>query len=113
MVWLHHAAIFVFLVLSCLGPLSSAQETDAKPDPPYQIFSGTVVELSTEKIWVTRAISGQPAEKRSFLITPETKVEGKIKSKVRVTVGYLASDEGDKAMRIIVRSETRTPQPKD
>lgn len=56
------------------------------------------------KITVARAILGKPPENRSFLITGETKVEGKLKMKARVTVGFKTSEQGDVAVRIIVRN---------
>jgi hypothetical protein len=55
---------------------------------------------------VNRAVLGKPPEERAFLITSETKVEGKLRVNARVTVGYRTSEEGDIATRIIVR-----PQP--
>jgi hypothetical protein len=42
-------------------------------------------------------------ESRSFLITQETKVEGRIRVNARVTVRFRAADEGDVALHIIVR----------
>lgn len=75
------------------------------------MYSGTVVDLDKEKITVSRAVTGKPAEKRSFLMKTETKVEGKLKTRARVTVGFVASEEGDVAMRIIVRAPSATPAP--
>ncbi|HLJ13205.1 MAG TPA: hypothetical protein VKV15_01825 [Bryobacteraceae bacterium] len=70
----------------------------------YLFFSGSVAEFSPEKITVSRVILGKPAEKRTFLITQDTKVEGKLKNKARVTVRFVPKDEGDVATAILVRS---------
>ena len=40
-------------------------------------------------------------------ITPETHIEGKPKVKSRVTVQYVADEEGDRAVQIIVRSPSQ------
>ena len=61
------------------------------------------MELPSGRIVVNRAVIGKPPENRSFLITSETKVEGKLKEGARVTVGFKPTEEGEVAMRIIVR----------
>jgi len=79
--------------------------------PPEQVedffFSGLVAEFTAEKIVVSRAVLGKPAEKRTFLITQGTKVEGKLKNKVRVTVRYQTNDDGDVAAAILVRTSQK------
>jgi hypothetical protein len=84
------------------APSKAAEET------VYEFFSGTIQQLPEGKLVVARAVLGKAAESRSFLITAETKVEGKLRMKARVTVGFKSSDDGDVAVRIIVR----TQQPK-
>ncbi|MBI1895117.1 MAG: hypothetical protein HYZ57_12195 [Acidobacteria bacterium] len=86
--------------------LALATQDQTPPSPAasvYEFFSGTVAELPDGRIVVARRVLGKPAENRSFVITPDTKVEGKLRVQVRVTVGFKATDEGDIAMRIIVR----------
>ncbi len=68
------------------------------------MFSGNIVELDKTKLTVRRSVPDKPDEKRTFLIKPETKVEGKLRTRARVTVGYMSNEEGDVAMRIIVRT---------
>jgi hypothetical protein len=70
----------------------------------YEFFSGIVQQLPEGRLTVSRAVLGKPAESRSFLIKADTKVEGKLKVKARVTVGFKSSEDGDVAVRIIVRS---------
>lgn len=79
------------------------QENTAPRTDPDSFFSGTVVELTHDNIVVSRAILGKPAEKRTFLMNGETKVEGKLKAKSRVTVRFGTSDQGEVALSILVR----------
>jgi carbonic anhydrase/acetyltransferase-like protein (isoleucine patch superfamily) len=53
---------------------------------------------------VSRSILGKPAETRTFLIKPDTRVEGKLRARARVTVGFVTTDEGDVARLIVVRA---------
>jgi len=81
-----------------------------KSEPKYdETFSGPIVEVSATKITVSRSILGKPAEKRSFLIKPDTRIEGKLRMRARVTVGYVTTDEGDAVARlIVVRSQKQS-----
>lgn len=82
----------------------TAQNEPAQPKiEPDAFFSGNVVELSADRVAVSRTILGKAPEKRTFTITPDTKVEGKMKNRSRVTVRYTRSDEGDVALSILVR----------
>jgi hypothetical protein len=69
-----------------------------------QFVSGTVVELPPGRIVINRAVLGKPPENRAFIITSETKIEGRLRTNARVTVGFRMSEEGDVAVRIIVRA---------
>src|ERR1035438_5584237 len=61
----------------------------AKSEPQYEdTFSGPIVEYSAEKITVSRTILGKP-EQHTFWIKPDTKIEGKLKVKAKVTVGFV------------------------
>ena len=68
-------------------------------------------ELPPGRIVVNRALLGKPPENRTFLINADTKVEGKLKPKARVTVGIKSTDEGDVAVRIIVRTSQSPKKP--
>jgi hypothetical protein len=86
----------------------SAHPDAPKSEPKYdQTFSGTIVEVMPAKITVSRSILGKPAEMRSFIIKPDTRVEGKLKVRAKVTVGYVTSDDGDVARLIVVRSSQK------
>ncbi len=101
MVWLVKIVALLALVAwpsVCLHGQEPTPEGNA-------IVSGTVTDLQTNKIVVNRAVLGKPPEERTFLITTETKIEGKLRVNTRVTVGYRQSEEGDIATRIIVRAQ--------
>jgi len=86
-----------------LRPLSADEPSPAAAKKADALFAGTVVEWSAEKITVTRTVLGKP-ENRSFVMTADTKVEGRLRARVRVTVRYTSDDDGDTATMIIVRS---------
>jgi predicted acyltransferase (DUF342 family) len=81
---------------------TTAQQTPAEQKKPDTFFAGTISEVSQEKISVSRTVLGK-IEHRAFRITPETKVEGKLRAKVRVTVRYVTAEDGDVATQIVVR----------
>jgi hypothetical protein len=87
------------------GP-QDPQEKKAEEPKPETFFAGTVIEFTTEKITVSRIVLGK-TEKRVFRITPDTKCEGKLKARVRVTVRYVAAEDGETAELIIVRSQQK------
>jgi hypothetical protein len=80
----------------------------SKSEPKYdQTFSGPIVEVTATKITVSRSILGKPAEKRTFWIKPDTRIEGKLRVRVKVTVGYVTTDDGDVARLIVVRTSQK------
>jgi len=100
------AAGALLLLLSPTSPFAArAQEaatTAQKPKPDY--FSGTITLMDEEKLTVLKTVLGKTSETRTFLITKETRIEGKLKLKARVTVRYTHEDEGYRALHIIVRA---------
>jgi hypothetical protein len=88
------------------GQEKDAQEKKVEEAKPDTFFAGTVVETTAEKITVSRVVLGK-TEKRTFLVTTDTKCEGKLKAKVRVTVRYVTTDDGDRAELIVVRSQQK------
>jgi len=84
-----------------------AQGAATSEQPHSEFFSGVVTTLSENKITVFKTVLGKSSETRTFLITPETRVEGKLRAKVRVTVRYTRADEGDRALHIIVRTSQK------
>ncbi len=91
----------------------SGHADNSKSEPKYdQTFSGSVVELMATKITVSRSILGKPAEKRTFWIKSDTRIEGKLRVRVRVTVGYVTSDDGDVARLVVVRTSQKASNKK-
>ena len=90
-------------------PPVEKQPTPAPTAEPHydDTFSGPIVELSSQRITVSRSVLGKPAEKKSFWIKPDTRVEGKLHVKVKVTVGFVTTDEGDIARLIVVRQDKK------
>ena len=99
------------LLLASLASAASAQEPYAKPqeNAPHNeadlFFSGNVIEVAKDRLTVARTVLARPTEKRSFALNAETKIEGKIKLKTRVTVHYAPGEQGDIALTIIVRDK--------
>lgn len=96
-------------LMSLLAPAyQDPQPEIPKSAPEYQnTFSGSIVELSAEKLVVARSILGEQEERHSFLIKQDTKIEGKLKVNAKVTVGFVGSDEGDVARLIVVREQKK------
>lgn len=102
--WPLRTAVACLLLMMSMAPVC-AQEPTPAAEPEHEFVSGSVSELSPGRIVVNRAVIGKPPEDRAFLINADTKVEGTLKVGVRVTVGFKSSDEGEVAVRIIVRSK--------
>ena len=82
-------------------PLVCAQDQNQN-GASEQFFSGVIAALHEGRMTVSRTALGKE-ESRTFVITPETKIEGKLRERARVTVRYRTTDEGDIAVHIIVR----------
>ena len=86
----------------------SSHGDNSKSEPKYdQTFSGPIVEVTATQITVSRSILGKPAEKRTFAIKSDTRIEGKLKVRVKVTVGYVTTDDGDVARLVVVRASQK------
>jgi hypothetical protein len=102
-----------FAALTGFGGLAPAQEQDTpapgktasgKKAPAADVFSGTVTKLTQDSISVVREVPGHDAVTHSFVRDAQTKVEGKLRERARVTVRYKAGEEGVLvAVYIIVR----------
>jgi len=95
-----------------LGVVASGQEGPAwekaqtvSSEPGYDdTFSGSVVQLAASKVTVSRSILGKPAEKRTFFIKSDTRIEGRLRMNAKVTIGFVTADDGDVARLIVVRT---------
>ena len=102
-----------FLLSASLALAQEGEKPDGtKAEPPYtETFSGPVVELTSGKIVVSRSILGKPPEKRTLTIKTETRVEGKLRVRAKVTVGFVVTNDGEYIARlIVVRGPEKAPQ---
>ncbi len=91
----------------------TVQSDTNKSEPKYdETFSGSIVELTAAQITVSRSILGKPAEKHTFAIKPDTRIDGKLRVRVKVTVGYVTSDDGEDIARLIVVRGSQKPSEK-
>ena len=102
---------FVIGLLALAAAAPSRADETATSKAADTFFAGTVSVLTGETITVGRTVRGK-AESRTFQLTPQTKTEGKLAVKVRVTVRYVTDDEGDTATLIVVRGAVKQPKPK-
>lgn len=99
--------ILLWTLLPCLVAVSGLAERAADDD--YEFFSGMVTEVTEDQVTVERVLAGRPPERRVFSILSGTIIEGVLRKNVRVTVGFVVSEENkDEAHRIIVRTDTKT-----
>ena len=68
------------------------------------MFSGNVTAIGDSSLTATRTGS---KDSKTFAITPETRFEGKPKVNSRVTIRYIATEEGDRAVVVIVRAPAK------
>lgn len=95
------------LLLACAPVTRAQEEPPGKTQPTYDdTFAGPITELSSTKVTVSRNVLGK-TEKRTFLIKTDTRIEGKLKVKEKVTVGFVTTDEGDIARLIVAHPNGR------
>lgn len=102
-------ALFIGLLAGAPATPLVADETGTSKAADT-FFAGTVSQFSAETIVVGRTVRGK-AESRTFILTSQTKIEGKLAVKVRVTVRYITDDDGDTATLIVVRGSAPAPKP--
>src|SRR5690242_8334201 len=86
----------LLLALACqTSALHAADEQETPAEAPSDFVSGTVVEIPQGKLVVNRAVIGKPPENHTFTVTPETKIEGRLRVNARVTVGFKNTEDGE------------------
>ncbi len=106
MMWLLSSVLFFALTRAIPAlPVNQQEPLQNEQESSPEFYSGTITEMPEGKVVVVRTLLGKAPESRTFLINTETKVEGRLRAKARVTVGYKTTAEGDVAVRIIVRSQ--------
>lgn len=91
-----------------------ADEESEQPAPvpvpgKAQFFSGTVTDVESDHVTVSRTLVGKAPETRTFLINPETNKPKSLRSKARVTVRYRHEGESDVALEIRIHA-SHTPR---
>jgi len=104
-------AFFVIGLLTSAAAVPLQADETATTKTADAFFAGTVTELTSETIVVGRTVRGK-AESRTFQRTAQTKTEGKLAAKVRVTVRYISDDDGDTATLIVVRGAAKQAKQK-
>jgi len=84
----------------------TADEVPTTTETADFFFAGSVVERKADKMTVARTVLGK-TENHTFWMTPETKIDGQLRPKSRVTVRYFSDEWGDTATMIVVRSTPR------
>ena len=103
------SGLLFFALGSCAGlhPCSAspvAQGESRPSQPKDQMFSGTVTAVDETSLTAVRTGQGKVSATRTFLLTAETRFEGgKPKLNSRVTVRFIATEDGDRAIHVIVR----------
>jgi hypothetical protein len=90
-------------VVCASTPAGAFAQQQQQQDEDDTFFSGTLDEVTSESILVTREVLGNPAEHKTFALTAQTRVEGKLAEGARVTVKFRVTDDGAVAETIIVR----------
>lgn len=99
------------LLLMVLSFALSARCVAAQDDQDKDnYFTGTLVENTPDHLKVSRVLQGK-TEARVFKMNAETKVEGgRLRLKQRINVRYIAGDDGDIAILVIVRPARTQPK---
>jgi hypothetical protein len=100
--WPQSAVVHAPVVQSSVAQ-SPNDEAPAAGKRPDAFFSGSVVESTEATLVVSRTVLGKK-ERHTFAVTSDTKVEGRLRTGIRVTVRYAPGDSGDSAILIVVRS---------
>jgi hypothetical protein len=87
-----------------------APPTPAPSAPKHLLFGGTVTQLDSQHITVSRTLPGKSPEQRSFLINAKTKMSRAVKLRSLVTVRYRHLPEGDVALEIQLRPLMKAPR---
>jgi hypothetical protein len=107
------AVIGVLLALAGAHPARSQDDPPPSAQPPAdQFFAGVVTTLTPDSITLTRTVLGK-ATVRTFAITAETvlqPIDGKPKLKQKVTVKWVSAENGDRAVKIILRGPVTPPK---
>jgi len=109
---LSYGVIGVLLALGGSHRVRGQDPTPSVQQSVDQYFAGVVTALTDASITLTRTVLGK-ATVRSFAINAETVVQppgGKPKLKQKVTVKWVSGENGDLALKIILRGSAPAPK---
>jgi hypothetical protein len=96
--------VFAAMLACAFSTLRHAGAQASPAAAKDQMFSGAVTAVSASSLTVLR--TGSTATK-TFAITPQTQFEGpKPRVDSHVTIRFISADDGDRAVRVIVRAPT-------
>ncbi|MGA2132736.1 MAG: hypothetical protein ABSH50_10620 [Bryobacteraceae bacterium] len=102
--------VICVLLAMASSDLLRSQDPPATQAPQDQYFAGIVTALSDTSVTITRTVLGKSTV-RSFTITDKTVIQGgKPKLKTKVTVKWIPGDDGDCAVKIILRGSVPPPK---
>jgi len=100
--------VWTFLAAGAATPSFPQKPQPAPAKAKDQFFTGIVIEIDETSLTVNRMVLGKNSSTKKFLLTSDTQFEGgRPKVRAQVTVRYISTDEGDRAVHIILR---RTPK---
>ena len=100
--------VWTFLAAGAATPSFPQKPQTAAAKAKDQFFTGIVMEIDETTLTVNRMILGKNSTTKKFLLASDTQFEGgRPKIRSQVTVRYISTDEGDRAVHIILR---RTPK---
>ena len=100
----------LFVLLCSAAPPAEPQNSvqPATPQVKDQYFTGVVTAIDSDTLTVNRKASGKQSATKSFLVTTETQFEGgKPVVRSQVTVRYVTTDDGDRAVHVILRRTSK------
>ncbi len=96
-------ALVLWMALPAAGFTHQAAAPQQEAARKTAIFSGIVTSVSDTSITVSRKGLGPDSVTNTFAIDGNTRIEGRLRPRAKVTVEYAATDDGMLAVRIIVR----------
>jgi hypothetical protein len=88
-------------------PQTAVEQTGSAPAKD-QFFTGLVTAIDEESLTVSRAATGKNSSTKTFEVTAATLFEGgKPQVKARVTVRYVTTEDGDRAVHVIIRRSAK------
>ena len=96
--------VWAFLAAGAATPSFPQEPQASATKAKDQYFTGTVIEIDETSLTVNRMVLGKNSTTKKFLLTSDTQFEGgRPKVRAQVTVRYISTDEGDRAVHIILR----------